>query len=102
MSSMELPSKSRDRSLKRLVSDLKDNTGLLVKQEIALAKAQVMGKAVKFGAAALLGYAGVLVLIAALVLGVIALGVAAWVATLIVAVVVLLGAFGIVQRARKS
>lgn len=99
----------KDRSLKHVVSDLRADAGLLVRQEIALAKAEVKEKltgvakqAAMFGAAGLLAYAGLLVLCAALILGVIALGVAAWLATLAVGFVVLLGAWVIVQRARHG
>ena len=98
---------SKDRSLKKVVSDLRLDAGLLLRQEIALAKAEVKEKAIGvakqaalFGAAGLLAYAGVLVLFAALVLGVIALGVAAWLAALTVGIGVLAGAYAIVQRAR--
>jgi hypothetical protein len=104
----DLPATRRKRSLKELVTGVRQDAGLLVRQEIALAKAElkekatgVAKKAAMFSAAALLAYAGVLVVFAALVLGVIALGVTAWLAALIVGAVVLLGAFGIVQRARR-
>lgn len=105
--SVEITPSRKDRSLKRVVSDLRTDAGLLMRQEIALAKAEVKEKlkgmvkqGAMFGAAGLLAYAGLLVLFAALILGVIALGVAAWLATLAVGFVVLLGAFLIVQRAR--
>jgi TRAP-type C4-dicarboxylate transport system permease small subunit len=98
-----------ERSLKKVVTDLRTDAGLLLRQEIALAKAQAkekVGKVAKqaalFGAAGLLGYAGLLVLVTALILGVIALGVAAWLAALAVAVGVFLGAFLLIQRARHS
>jgi len=96
-----------DRSLKKVVTDLSHDAGLLVRQEIALAKAEVKEKAkgvakqaALFGAAGVLAYAGLFVLLAALTLGVIALGVAAWLAALAVGGIVLLGAFLLVQRAR--
>ena len=96
-----------DRSLKKVVTDLSLDAGLLVRQEIALAKAEVKEKArsvakqaALFGAAGLLAYAGLFALLAALTLGVIALGVAAWLAALVVGAIVLLGAFLLVQRAR--
>jgi uncharacterized membrane protein len=104
---MEITRSSEDRSLKDLVSALGQNTGLLVRQEIALAKAEVKNKvagiaktAVTFGIAGLLAYAGVLALLATVVLGIVALGVAAWLATLIVSVVILAAAYILVQRAR--
>ena len=103
----EITPRRKERSLKHVVSDLGTDAGLLVRQEIALAKAEVIEKlagaakqAAVFGAAGLLAYAGLLVLFAALILGVIALGVAAWLAALAVGFVVLLGSFLIVQRAR--
>ena len=107
MSSLEISRTPGDRSLKDLVSDLQRNTGLLIRQEIALGKAEVKQKivgvaktAVTFGIAGLLAYAGVLAMLVTLVLVLIALGVVAWLATLIVGVVVLLAAFVLVQRAR--
>ena len=106
--SVEITPTRKDRSLKHLVSNLQSDAGLLVRQEIALAKAEVKEKitavakqAALFGAAGMLAYAGLLVLVAALILGVIALGVAAWLAALAVGLAVLLGAFVIVQRARN-
>ena len=97
----------KDRSLKQVVSDLRTDAGLLVRQEIALAKTELKDKAAGlakqaalFAGAGLLAYAGVLALFAAVVLGLIAIGIAAWLATLSVAIIVLLGAFLLVQRAR--
>jgi hypothetical protein len=102
------PAPRSRRSLKGLVSDLKRDAALLAKQEVALAKTAakekvttVAKKAGFFGAAGILGYAGFLVLLAAVVLAIIAIGVVAWLATLLVGIVVLLGAFLLVQRARR-
>jgi len=97
----------KDRAIKRLVSNVQEDASLLVRQEIALAKAELKEKlqgvakqAGFFGAAGILGYTGLLVLLCALILGIIALGVAAWFATLAVGLVVMLGTFLLVQRAR--
>lgn len=97
----------RDRSLKQVVSDLRADASLLVRQEIALAKAELKQKATDlakqvalFAGAGLLAYSGLLVLLTALVLGLIAIGVVAWLAALSVGIVVLLGAWLLVQRAR--
>ena len=105
--SIEISGHSKDRSLKQLVSDLRTDAGLLVRQEIALAKAELKEKATGvakqaalFAGAGLLAYTGLLVLFAALVLGLIAIGVAAWLAALSVAALVFLGAWLLVQRAR--
>lgn len=96
-----------NRTLRQIVSDLRTDAGLLVRQEIALAKAEVKEKAqgvakqaALVGAAGMLAYAGLLVLFAALILGAIALGVAAWLAALAVGVLIVSGAFLIVRRAR--
>lgn len=104
---IEISTESKDRSLKELVSDLRTDAGLLVRQEIALAKAELKEKAAGvakqaalFAGAGLLAYAGLLALFAALVLGLIAIGVVAWLAALSVGVLVLLGAFLLAQRAR--
>jgi len=98
--SIEISPESKDRSLKQIVSDLRTDGALLVRQEIALAKAELKEKAALFAGAGLLAYAGLLALFAALVLGLIAIGVVAWLAPLSVGVLVLLGAFLLVQRAR--
>jgi uncharacterized membrane protein len=105
--SVEITPRGRDRKLKQVVSDLKTDASLLVRQEIALAKAELKDKAAGvakqaglFAGAGVLAYAGLLLLFAALVLGLIAIGVVAWLAALAVGFVVLLGAFGLVQRAR--
>jgi len=105
--SLDISEKPRQRSVQQAVNDLKTDAGLLIRQEIALAKAEVKEKvaavakqAAFFAGAGVLGYTGLLVLLAALVLGLIAIGVVAWLAALIVAVVILAGAFVLVQRAR--
>lgn len=107
--SVEISTESKDRSLKQVVSDLGADAGLLVRQEIALVKAELREKvtsvakqAAMFGVAGLLAYAGLMVLFAALVLGLIAMGVVAWLSALLVGMVVLFGAFFLVQRARQS
>jgi Putative Actinobacterial Holin-X, holin superfamily III len=98
----------KDRSLKQVLSDVRTDAGLLVRQEIALAKAEVKERAVRvakqaalFGVAGLVAYAGLLALVAAIVLAVAALGVVAWLAALLVAALVLLGAFVLFKRAGK-
>ena len=105
--SLEISEKTRQRSVQQAVTDLKTDASLLIRQEIALARAEVKEKvaavakqAALFAGAGVLGYTGLLVLLAALVLGLIAIGVVAWLAALSVGIVILLGAFFLVQRAR--
>lgn len=84
-----------ERSVAGLLSDLASETGMLVRQEIALFKAELREKLGSFGlgaglavAGGLVAFSGWLVLLACAVLG-LSHVVAPWLAALIVAVVVL-------------
>ena len=90
-----------DRSLGQLVTELADEMGTLVRQEVQLAKTELGEKVsqAKTGAALaagglLLAYGGLLALVAAVVLALIAAGLPAWAAALVGAVLV--GAIGYV------
>src|SRR5580693_2866607 len=83
-----------DRSIAALLSDLASETGLLVRTELALLKAELsekLGRAgqgvAALGAGALIAFSGWLALLAAAVLG-LATVVPPWLAALIVALVV--------------
>jgi Putative Actinobacterial Holin-X, holin superfamily III len=89
------PQPKADRSIATLLSDLAGETILLVRQELALLKAELHEKfsrvgqgAGALGAGALIAFSGWLVLLAAAVLG-LAEALPAWLAALIVALVVL-------------
>ena len=84
-----------DRPLGELVSDMTHDLGLLVRDEIELAKAEmrdsvkrIMSGAIAAAAGAAVAYAGLLTLIAAWALGLVRLGAPAWSAVLILGVVV--------------
>jgi hypothetical protein len=84
-----------DRSVAALLADLASETGMLVRQEIALFKAELREKLARLGqgvgavaAGGLVAFSGWLVLLAAAVLG-LSNVVAPWLAALIVGVVVL-------------
>lgn len=84
-----------DRSLAELLSELMRETTTLVKQEVTLAKSEMMEKAAdtgkKAGAIAIGGaiaYAGLLTIIAAVVLILVHLGLPAWGSALLVGIVV--------------
>jgi len=88
-----------ERSLGELLSELSRETSLLVRKEVELATTEMTAKARTAGGhvalaatGGALAHAALLVLLAALVVGLTQLGVAAWLAALIVAVVV--GAVG--------
>ena len=89
------PRPKTERSITTLLSDLTSETILLIRQELALLKAELHEKfsrvgqgATALGAGALIAYSGWLVLLAAAVLG-LATVLPAWLAALIVALVVL-------------
>ena len=89
------PRPKADRSIAALLSDLAADTMLLLRQELALLKAELHEKfsragqgATALGAGALIAFSGWLVLLAAAVLG-LATVLPDWLAALIVAVVVL-------------
>lgn len=94
-----------DRSLGELFGDLARETSTLVRQEVQLAKtemtqkASAVGKDVGFIAAGgFVAYAGLLALIATLIIALGQLGVTWWLAALIVAVIVLAAGYFLIQR----
>ena len=96
--------RSDTRSLAELFSDLAQELRRLVQSEIRLAKTEMSGKvaaaAKSVGVIAvggLIAYAGVLALVAALVLALNALGVPAWAAALIGAVLVIGGGYLLIR-----
>lgn len=93
-----------DRSLGELFSELTSETSMLLRQEVQLAKAELSQKASKAGkeiaflaVGGLIIYAGFLALLAALILGM-AEFMDAWLAALIVGVVVVGGGYLLLQR----
>lgn len=86
-----------DRPLGELVSEMTQDLGLLVREEVELAKAEmreglkrIMSGAVFAAAGAVVAYAGLLTLIAAWALGLVRLGAPAWAAVLSIGVVVMI------------
>ena len=91
-----------ERSFGELLGELSEDVSTLLRQEVRLARAEMSRTlsrattdAVKLGAGALVALAGGLTVVAALVLGLIALGLAAWVSALIIGA--LLGVIGYVM-----
>ncbi len=84
-----------ERSLGELFAELSRETSTLVRQEMQLAKIEMSQKASEAGkdvgflaVGGAVAYAGFLALIAALILGITALGLAAWLSALLVGLVV--------------
>lgn len=85
--------RAQERSIGELMGALSQDLTLLLRQEVALAKAEVGQKATVAGknagkivAGGLLAYVGALALTAALIAGLAALGVAVWLSALIVGI----------------
>lgn len=94
-----------ERSLGELFSELANETGTLVRQEVALAQAEITQKASSVGknvgylvVGGAVGYAAALALIAALIIG-LANFIPAWAAALIVGVVVGMIAYMMISSA---
>ncbi|MDQ2747103.1 MAG: phage holin family protein [Acidobacteriota bacterium] len=99
---------TEERSLGDLFSELAAETSLLVRQEVALAQTELTQKATSVGKnvgflviGGAVGYAALLALLAAAIIG-LAIFVPAWAAALIVAVVIGIVAFILISSALKS
>lgn len=98
-----------DRPIKELVSGVGRDMGLLVRQEIQLAKielgekvAHVTKGVVSIGIGGVLAYAGALALVAALVLVAIAIGIVAWLAATLVGVVLLVVGYATITAGKRN
>jgi hypothetical protein len=94
-----------DRSLGELLGDLARESGVLVRQEIALArsemseKAQLVAKDLGYLAmGGLVAYAGFLAIVAAIIIGLVAAGLSWWLSALIVGLVVAGVGYMLVQK----
>jgi len=90
-----MSSHSDDRSLGQMFADLSRETRTLIQQELQLAKTELGDKARRAGRGAafvvgggLVAYGGVLALVAAAILGLIALGMPAWASALVGGIVI--------------
>jgi len=98
-----------ERSLGELLAELSRETGQLVRKEVELATTEMTAKARKAGGDAALmatggalAHAGLLVILAALVIGLAQLGVTPWLSALIVGVVTILIGYILVNRGIAS
>jgi Flp pilus assembly protein TadB len=94
-----------DRSLGELFAELSRETGQLVRKEVELATTEMTAKAKKAGAAAgvaaaggALVHAGLLVMLAAVVIALAQLGISPWLSAVIVAVVTMIAGYLLVNR----
>ena len=94
-----------NRSLGELFADLARDTGTLVRQEVALARTELTQKATQAGkdvgflvAGGAVAYAGFLLILAAIAVGLGQLGVPWWLAALLVGVIVAIVGAVLVQR----
>jgi hypothetical protein len=105
MAQVQTANASSERSLGELFTELAGETGTLVRQEISLAQAELTRKATKAGrnvgvlvVGGAVAYAGVLTLIAALVLG-LATFIPAWLSALIVGLVIAVVSYFMISNA---
>ena len=105
MAEVQTANASSERSLGELFTELAGETGTLVRQEISLAQAELTRKATKAGrnvgvlvVGGAVAYAGVLTLIAALVLG-LAIFIPAWLSALIVGLVIAVVSYFMISNA---
>jgi hypothetical protein len=94
-----------DRSLGELFADLARDMGVLVRQEVGLATTELTHTATRAGrelatvaVGGLVAYAGLLAILAAIIIGLAAAGLPWWLAALVVGVVVALIGGALVQR----
>jgi uncharacterized membrane protein YqjE len=94
-----------ERSLGELFSELSRETAALVRQEVALAKSELSEKVSRLGRSAglvgvggVLGHAGLLTLIAAIVIILANAGLPLWASALVVAVVLLIVSYVLTQQ----
>jgi len=100
-----MSSRPDDRSLGDLFAELSRETGVLVRKEVELATTEMSARlktASAHGAVIAAGgalvHAGLLVLLAAIVIGLAQLGVQPWLSALIVAVLVMVVGYVLIQR----
>ena len=105
MAQVQMANSNSERSLGELFTELAGETGTLVRQEIALAQVELTQKATKAGknvgmlvVGGAVAYAGVLTLIAAVVLG-LATFIPAWLSALIVGVVIAVVSYFMISNA---
>jgi len=100
-----MPEQRDERSLGELLGELSRETGQLVRKEVELATTELTGKAKEVvtdagltAAGGALVHAGLLVLLAALVIGLAQFGIQPWLSALIVAVLTMLTGYLLVNR----
>jgi drug/metabolite transporter (DMT)-like permease len=98
-----------NRSLGDLVAELSRETGVLVRKEVELAKTELTAKARQAGAHAAtaaaggaLAHAGLLVILAAIVIGLVQAGVTAWLAAAVVGFGTILIGYLLVNKGLKA
>jgi xanthine/uracil permease len=98
-----------DRSLGELFAELARETSTLVRQEVELAKTEMTHKASRVGKSVgmlavggAIAYAGLLAILAAIIIGLAALGVPWWLSALLVGLVVAAVGYLLVQKGRDA
>ncbi len=97
--------RKEDSSLGELLGDLTDEVSTLVRQEMALARAEVSQKSSRLGrdagylaAGGLVAYAGFLAILAGIIVGLAAAGLAWWLSAVLVGIVVAIVGYFLIQK----
>ncbi len=100
-----MPPGADERSLGELFAELSRETGVLVRKEVELATTELSGKLKVAGtqagivaAGGALAHAGLLILLAAIVIGLTQLGMPAWLAALLVALAVMVAGYALANQ----
>ena len=100
-----MPDRADERSLGDLLAELSRETSVLVRKEVELATTEMGAKLKTAGthagviaAGGALVHAGLLVLLAGIVIGLAALGLPTWLAAVIVAVAVMIGGYALLNQ----
>lgn len=98
-----------DRSLGELFGDLAREMGMLIRQEMELAKTEMTGKVSRLGgsigmlaAGGLVAYAGFLAVLAGIIVGLATLGVPWWLSAFLVGLIVVGIGYVLVQKGRDA
>ena len=99
----------QDRSIGELLGQLSEDMGLLVRQEVQLARTEIgekvstlTGDLVSLGAGAMVAHTGAMALVAALILLLVSLGITAWFSALIIGGVLAGAGYSMILKGRQN
>lgn len=104
-----MPHVSEERSVGELFGQLTQDMGLLVRQEVKLAKTEMSekisrtaGSVASIGVGVFIAYIGALAISAAVILGLVQIGLAPWLAALIIGLILAAAGYAMLQGALQN